>query len=122
MNALRARLPVSRYGCPQHGVGRHGGCRCRIEACVVVGLGGHGLDELGNLGIEQHLAAGVDALDLVAGVAVEPVGDRDGIVGAEQIDDQVVAALLEPQILVGYAAGEVNLAACMAIGDCRQKP
>jgi hypothetical protein len=76
--ALRARVPIRRDRCLQCVVGWHSGGGRGIEAGVVA-EGGHGLDELLHLAGDESVTAGVDAVDLIAGVAVSPVGDGDAV-------------------------------------------
>ena len=69
----------------------------------------HRVNELRHLLVEYEAILVAEALHLVARRAIVPTSHIDLIAGAENIDQKIIPALLEPQVLVG-GAKEVNAA------------
>jgi len=97
-------MPSGRDRALQGRIRRH--CRggLRVEAAIRCSIARHRRHKLRHLSIERQ-AAGMNGLNLIACVAAEPAGNVDLVRRAEQVDDQIIAALLEPQVLIRDAGG-----------------
>lgn len=93
-------MPRGRDGVLQRRVRRHTRRRLRIEARMRRLIGRHRRDQRGKLGVQHRLAARRDAAHLIARAGV-PVLHGNLVRRSQKIDQQVVAALHEPEVFVG---------------------
>src|SRR5262245_29992393 len=79
-------------------------------------VGCHGLDKLVDLAVEDASVRGDDFLQLRARIGTIPVGDDRLILRAHELDHEVTAALLQPDLIGIDAITDVELAAHSSSG------
>jgi len=70
-------------------------------------ISSHRLDQLRNLAVDLE-PSGCDFLEL-AGASSKPASHVHLRICAQQVNLQIISGLLEPEILIGDAAVEINL-------------
>jgi hypothetical protein len=98
-------MPSRRDRALQRRIRRHRRGSLWVEPGIIRGIARHRLHQLRHLRVERETTC-AEALELIARRAAEPAGNVDLFSRAEQIDQQIVAALLEPQIFICDAGGK----------------